>query len=198
MSDVIEINNIDVYTISEARVSFITARIEPSVRDLENTYGIPKSTIHDIMIRENWHAKRSDYWSKEIDKTERSAIAKIRRERNKKLEKINSLFEKGSERLLKKFEDDTFYISVRDLNLLCRLGEFLSGEADSRHEHKVKLDKPLSEYSTAELIAMRNRIIEGDYEIIDGKDDMLIEDKSFTEISDDVVNKDINYGDIDE
>ena len=63
--------------------------------------------------------------------------------------------------------------------MLARLSEFLAGEVESRKGHTFKLDKPLSEYTVEELLAMQNRIIEGTAEVVE------IEDKEFSEDVDD-------------
>jgi len=71
-------------------------------------------------------------------------------------------------------------MTVKDLNVLARLAEFLAGEVEARKEHTFKLDKPLSEYTVEELLAMQRNIIDGNAEVIDIVDaeyEELIEDK---------------------
>jgi hypothetical protein len=69
-------------------------------------------------------------------------------------------------------------MTVKDLNVLARLAEFLAGEVEARKEHTFKLDKPLSEYTIEELLAMQRNIMDGNAEVID------IEDAEYEELVD--------------
>ena len=164
--------------ISPVRTSFIIAEKKPSYRELESSYNIPKSTIQEIAVRENWEAKRSRYHRSIIDASEKKVMNKIAKERRNKLEKINNVFHKGIDRLLELIDRNEYVVSVRDLNLLVRLTEFLEGNPEEIKEKRYVLDKPLQDYTVEELQAIQNQINEGqgkivdaDYELVDGYED---------------------------
>jgi hypothetical protein len=154
-------------SISPIRTSFIIAEKKPSYRDLEKSYGMPKSTIQDIAKKENWEAQRAKYHRSIIGASEKKVMTKVASERRKKLEKINTVFHKGIDRLLELIDGDKYVVSVRDLNILVRLTEFLEGNPEEIKEKRFVLDKPLQEYSIEELMAMQNQIIEGTATIVE-------------------------------
>ena len=167
------------YNIAQARTSFIISPTKPSYRDLAKSYGVSKSALQSISVQEDWEAQRIEYQNQVITKAQNSFKAKVAKERAKKLKKINTIFEKGADKLIEQLDSKQYRITVRDLNTLARLSEFLAGEVESRKGHTFKLDKPLSEYTVEELLAMQNRIIEGTAEVVE------IEDKEFSEDVDD-------------
>lgn len=152
--------------ISPVRTSFIVAKKKPSFREMEEVYGIPKSTIKDICDREDWESKRAKYHRSIITDNENKIMSKVRKERMAKLGKINEVFNKGVAKLLELIDDGKYVVSVRDLNTLIRVGEFLEGNPEEIKEKRFKLDKPLSEYTLEELVAMKNKMIEGEFEVI--------------------------------
>jgi hypothetical protein len=165
------------YTVAQAKTSFIIAQNKPSFRDLEDSYGIPKSTLNDIAIKENWEAERTDYHNKIISSSQNSIKSIVAKERKKKLSKVNKIFEIGADRILEQLESNSYRITIKDLNILARLSEFLSGEVDSRQGHTWKLDKPLSEYTVEELLALKNKIIEGTAEVVEDAQEVNTEEE---------------------
>ncbi len=161
----------DEIMVAPIRTSFIIAQKKPSFRDLEASYGMPKSKIHEIATRENWEMQRSDYHRNMITKSQKNIMNRVERERRKKLEKLNNIFHKGADRLLELMDSDKYVVSVRDLNILVKIAEFLEGNPEKIEEKRFVLEKPISEYSVEELIAIKNQIIEGKAKVIDTYDD---------------------------
>jgi len=157
--------------ISPVKVIFITSKEKPSFRQLEASFGVPKSSIKDIADRENWELQREKYHRSIITDDEKRVMSKIKKERREKLNKINKVFNTGIDKLLDLIEAGTYVVSVRDLNILIRLTEFLEGNPEEIKEKRFVLDKPLSEYTLEELIAMKNKVIEGEATVIDSNEE---------------------------
>ena len=153
--------------LSQAKMSFIIANKKPSFRQLEEDYGIPKSTLNDICTKECWELQRDEYQKSIIDVSESNIKKAVLKQRSKKIVAITTIFDKGVNKLIEKIDRDEYTITPKDLNTLARLTEFLSGEVEERKQKTFVLDKPLEDYTLAELKEMQNRAIEGQNKIID-------------------------------
>ena len=174
----LETKEVDLYLLAQARTSFIISLQKPSYRELEKSYNIPRSTLFYFAKKEDWENQRVEYHQKVIEKSQNSLKAKVSRERSKKLVKVNDIFHKGADKLIQQLNENQYRMTVKDLNVLARLAEFLAGEVEARKEHTFKLDKPLSEYTVEELLAMQRNIMDGNAEVID------IEDAEYEELVD--------------
>lgn len=166
----------DEILLNPAKVSFIIAQKRPSFRELANTYNVSKSKLQQVAKRDGWETQRARYHRNIMDTANKKVMNKIAQERRDKLEKINKVFHHGIDKLLNLIDKDKYVVSVRDINLLVRLTEFMDGNPEQIKEKRFVLDKPLQEYTVEELIALRNMIHEGtaevaEYEIIGEEDD---------------------------
>lgn len=157
--------------LSPVKTSFIISMKKPSYRELEESYGIPKSTIQEVAIREKWEAQRAAFHKGVITKSQNNVMRRVEKERRKKLEKLNNIFHKGADKLIELMDSDKYVVSVRDLNILVKLAEFLEGNPEEIKEKRFVLEKPISEYSVEELLAIKNQIIEGKATVIDKYDE---------------------------
>ena len=176
----------DEIEIAPIKTSFIISKTRPSYRDLEASYGVPKSKIQEVAVREKWEAQRAAYHRGIITKAQQNVMRKVEQERMKKLEKLNNIFHKGADKILELMDSDKYVVSVRDLNILVKLAEFLEGNPEKIEEKRFVLEKPISEYSIEELIAIKNQITEGKAKVIDIED---VEVADYQEITDDNIDE---------
>lgn len=159
-----EVSETTIYTL---RTAFIVSQNKPSFRQLEEQYHVSKSTIADIASKEDWELQRSKYQNGILGTAQKKVMAEIAKKRQEKVKKLEKIFDKGADRIIELLDKKEYKINIKELDTVARLIEFEQGNADSRVDHVLKLKKPLNEYSLDELIEMHQKVIEGDFELLE-------------------------------
>jgi len=158
-------------TIASARTAFITSLIKPSIRKLAAVYGMSKTVLHKYMVEQDWESQRHKYQQSITTSAQNKLMLQNKRVRAAQLSDVRTILSLATGRMKLLMSSGEYNPSIKDLDMLIRLDAFISGEPDSRTEKTIKLDKPLSEYTKDELVAIRNRVLEGEFELIENDEE---------------------------
>jgi len=140
----------------DIKSAYIFSDYEYSVRELAEKFNVPKSTIHEKMIQEDWKTDRECHQNKVLQVLGDYVLIDKARIQERSLKMISGIIESAGARLLTKLMKGEKSLSVSQLASLMQLEEKLMKNYFNPGKKAKKINKKLEDCTTDELEKIAN------------------------------------------